>query len=100
MAMQFFRSSPLPMPPADYNPQYIKELVRALELYFSQMDSNTPNYADSYTATAFYGMPVAANVTTAQRTALTVQAGSVVFDTNLKKLCLYTGTAWQVITSA
>jgi len=40
------------------------------------------------------------NMTTTQKTALTPAAGTVVFDTTLAKLCLYTGAAWQTITSA
>ena len=40
------------------------------------------------------------NMTTTQKTALTPAAGTVVFDTTLSKLCLYTGAAWQTITSA
>ena len=40
------------------------------------------------------------NMTTTQKTAFTPAAGTVVFDTTLAKLCLYTGAAWQTITSA
>ena len=40
------------------------------------------------------------NMTTTQKTAITPAAGTVVFDTTLAKLCLYTGAAWQTITSA
>jgi hypothetical protein len=39
------------------------------------------------------------NMTTTQKTAFTPAAGTVVFDTTLAKLCLYTGAAWQTITS-
>lgn len=39
------------------------------------------------------------NVTTTEKNALTPQAGLVVFDTTLGKLCVYTGAAWQTITS-
>jgi hypothetical protein len=38
-------------------------------------------------------------VTTAQKNALTVSAGYIVFDSTLGKLCVYTGAAWQTITS-
>jgi hypothetical protein len=40
------------------------------------------------------------NMTTTQKNAITPAAGTVVFDTTLGKLCLYTGAAWQTITSA
>ena len=40
------------------------------------------------------------NMTTTQKTAIaTPAAGLVVFDTTLAKLCVYTGSAWQTITS-
>jgi len=39
-------------------------------------------------------------VTTTQKNALTVSAGYIVFDSTLGKLCVYTGAAWQTITSA
>jgi hypothetical protein len=40
------------------------------------------------------------NMTTTQKNAITSPAaGLVVFDTTLAKLCLYTGAAWQTITS-
>ena len=43
------------------------------------------------------GVPV---VTTTQKNALTASAGYIVFDSTLGKLCVYTGSAWQTITSA
>lgn len=39
------------------------------------------------------------NMTTVQKTAITPSAGTVVFDTTLSKLCVYSGAAWQTITS-
>jgi len=33
----------------------MRQVIRVLELYFSQLDSNTPNYAQTYTADYFYG---------------------------------------------
>jgi len=40
------------------------------------------------------------NMTTTQKNAMTGATGAVVFDTTLGKLCVYTGSAWQTITSA
>jgi hypothetical protein len=41
------------------------------------------------------------NMTTTQKNAIaSPAAGLMVFDTNLAKLCVYTGAAWQTITSA
>lgn len=55
MALTNFRASPLPNPPSQYDPQYVRQLIRVIELYFSQLDSRAPNYAQSYTADFFYG---------------------------------------------
>lgn len=44
-------------------------------------------------------LTVAQNVTTTQKNALSATAGRIVFDTTLGKLCVYTGAAWQTITS-
>ena len=99
MALDKFRASPLPNPPGDYDPQYIRQLIRVIENYFSQLDSNTPNHAQKYTADTFNGILVTKNVTTAEKNALTPAAGWVVFDTTLAKLCVYSGSAWQTITS-
>jgi hypothetical protein len=70
-----------------------------LENYFSQLDSNTPNSAQQYTADTFNGIMATKNVTTAEKNALAPSAGWVVFDTTLGKLCVYNGTAWQTVTS-
>jgi hypothetical protein len=40
------------------------------------------------------------NMTTAQKNAISSPAaGLVIFDTTLSKLCVYTGAAWQTVTS-
>ena len=99
MALDFFRASPLPNPSGEYDPQYIRQLIRVIELYFSQLDSNTPNYAQKYTADTFNGIAATKNVTTTEKNTLTPSAGWVVFDTTLGKLCVYSGSAWQTVTS-
>lgn len=55
MALDKFKASPLPNPPAQYDPQYLRQVIRVLETYFSQLDSNTPNHAQKYTADEFVG---------------------------------------------
>jgi len=55
MALDKFRASPLPNPSAQYDPQYIRQLIRVLENYFSQLDSNAANHASKYTADEFVG---------------------------------------------
>jgi hypothetical protein len=39
------------------------------------------------------------NMTSTQKNAITPSAGTVIFDTTLSKLCVYSGAAWQTITS-
>jgi len=99
MALDRFRAAPLPNPPSHYDPQYMRQVIRVIENYFSQLDSNTPNNAQKYTADTFNGIAATRNVTTAEKNALAPEAGWVVFDTTLGKLCVYTGAAWQTITS-
>jgi len=55
MALENFRASSLPNPGPTYDPQYVRQLIRSLELYFSQLDSQAPNHAQSYRAQFFYG---------------------------------------------
>ena len=102
MALEKFRASPLPNPPFEYDPQYVRQLIRVLENYFSQLDGKVANYAQSYRADNFYGGAFSGyiqNTTTAEREALAAVAGQLVFDTTLSKLCVYNGTAWETITS-
>jgi hypothetical protein len=99
MAMDKFRFPPLSNAPPTYDAQYIRQLLRTLEIYFSQLDSRTPNNAEKYTADTFDGIMATRNVTTAEKNALTPAAGWVVFDTTLGKLCVYSGSAWQTVTS-
>lgn len=55
MALELFKFSPLPTPPAEYDPQYFRQFLRTLEIYFAQLDALTPNQAKSYRADNFYG---------------------------------------------
>lgn len=55
MAMEKFRAPPLPVPSAVYDQQYMTQLIRVLGLYFTQLDSLTPNQANSYRADNFWG---------------------------------------------
>ena len=55
MALDKFKAAPLPNAPAQYDPQYIRQVIRVLEVYFAQLDSNTPNHAQTYTADYFIG---------------------------------------------
>lgn len=55
MAMERFQAPALPVPPAEYDQRYHTDLIRILRLYFNQLDSLTPNQANSYRADYFYG---------------------------------------------
>ena len=99
MALDRFRAAPLPNPPSQYDPQYMRQVIRVIENYFSQLDSNTPNNAQKYTADTFNGIAATRNVTTTEKNALAPEAGWVVFDTTLGKLCVYSGSAWETVTS-
>ena len=99
MALDKFKAAPLPNPPAQYDPQYIRQMIRVLENYFSQLDSDAANHASKYTATTFNGIAATSQFTTTEKNALNPEPGWVVFDTTLDKLCVYNGTAWETITS-
>ena len=58
MALDKFKAAPIPNPPSEYDAQYMRQVIRVLETYFSQLDSRTPNNAQSYTADFFYGSGV------------------------------------------
>jgi hypothetical protein len=55
MALEKFKASPLPTPPDEYDRLFIQQMMRVIEIYFGQLDSKTPNYAESYRADNFYG---------------------------------------------
>ena len=53
MALDKFKFPPLPNPPPKWNAQYMRQVLRVMENYFSQIDSRTPNNAEKYTADTF-----------------------------------------------
>jgi hypothetical protein len=55
MALERFRAPLLPYPGPTYTASQQRALVRSLEVYFSQLDSQTPNFAQSYRADTFFG---------------------------------------------
>lgn len=57
MALEKFHLSPLPTPPPNLDrevQEYLRQVFRVLETYLTQVDSLTPNQADSYRADFFY----------------------------------------------
>lgn len=56
MALDKFRApGTLPNPPLEWDPQYMRQVLRSIELYFGQLDSRTPNNAEQYSADRFIG---------------------------------------------
>lgn len=55
MAMLKFKAPPLPIAGKEYKQDYFAQLIRALGLYFNQLDSQTPVQFESVTAGAFIG---------------------------------------------
>jgi hypothetical protein len=55
MAMIKFRAPALPLPGQNYDQIQFYQLIRALQLYFNQLDSLTPIEVDSITAANFFG---------------------------------------------
>jgi len=58
MALDKFKAAPIPNPPSTYDAQYIRQVIRVLETYFSQLDSRAGNNAETYRADFFYGSGV------------------------------------------
>jgi len=56
MGLKLFNAPTLPKPPSLYEPEFMQKLLRIIGLYFSQLDSLTPNQAESYTADYFYSV--------------------------------------------
>lgn len=48
MAMEKFKAPPLPNPTTEYDTLQQTQLIRAIELYFSQLDSQTPLQAEYF----------------------------------------------------
>ena len=80
MARVNFRAPPLPNPPGEYDAQYLRQLIRSIERYFSQLDSLTPSQSQSYKADefiggAFSGDAISGTAVTAD--SLTARSGSI-----------------------
>ncbi len=100
MALVGFKHSPLPNPTQDYDAQNMRQLIRVIELYFNQLDSLTPNQAQSYTADAFIGGTITlGNYTNAEKLLLTPATGMMVFDTTLNQISVYYSGGWRVIST-
>jgi hypothetical protein len=52
MGLQLFTSPSLPLAPSSYDPEYFNQVIRALNVYFRQLDSTTPIVIDKLTLLA------------------------------------------------
>jgi len=52
MALKLFTSPSLPLAPSAYDPEYFNQVIRSLNIYFSQLNSTTPVVIDSLTLLA------------------------------------------------
>ena len=52
MALKLFTSPSLPLAPSAYDPEYFNQVIRSLNVYFSQLNSTTPVVIDSLTLLA------------------------------------------------
>ena len=52
MGLKLFSSPSLPLAPSTYDPEYFNQVIRALNVYFRQLDSTTPIVIDSLTLLA------------------------------------------------
>ena len=52
MGLQLFTSPSLPLAPSAYDPEYFNQVIRALNVYFRQLDSTSPIVIDSLTLLA------------------------------------------------
>jgi hypothetical protein len=58
MALLLFAPPVLPLAPTDYNPEYLNQLIRALNTYLNQIGSTTPIVIDQLTLLALPTSPV------------------------------------------
>ena len=52
MALKLFSSPSLPLAPSTYDPEYFNQVIRALNVYFRQLDSTSPIVIDRLTLLA------------------------------------------------
>ena len=71
MALDRFKAAPLPNPPAQWDPQYMRQVIRVLETYFSQLDSRAFNNSEQYSADRFIGGSFSGTDITANNVATT-----------------------------
>ena len=78
MALDRFKAAPIPNPPSHYDPQYMRQVIRVIENYFSQLDSRAGNNAETYTANFFYGSGIGLTFPHNQFTSLVDQSAAAI----------------------
>ena len=58
MTMRSFRATPLPLAPQEYDRNYLDQLVRVLNIYFTHLDSQNPLHLEGLTLTDLPEAPV------------------------------------------
>ena len=108
MALSKFRAPALPRAPLDYSQSFMATMIRNIETYFRQLDSNAANYAESYTAdqvvttaTTVASLPTASTVTVGTRMfvsdANSTTFNSVVAGGGSNKVPVFCdGTNWRI----
>lgn len=79
----------LPRPPDTYDNSWANQYTRTLEAENQQLRA----------LIQMLQLNVVPNYTTTGKNNLTPKAGQLVFDTDLAKLCVYSGVAWETVTS-
>ena len=64
MALKLFSTPSLPLAPNTYDPEYFNQVIRSLNVYFSQQNSTTPIVIDSLTLLALPTSPLGQRVGT------------------------------------
>ena len=64
MALKLFTAPSLPLAPSAYDPEYFNQVLRALNVYLSQIGSTTPIVIDSLTLLALPTSPLGQRVGT------------------------------------
>jgi len=93
MAMVFFRASPLPRPLREYSEEQFSQMVRVLELYFSQLDSQTPLQAEFFRGQNFFGGFFVSGVTDTITAAGATQATATEITTAINNVTVVTAAA-------
>lgn len=81
----------LPSAPREYGTTWANQYTKTIEQEFQNIWNDIARL-DQYVLPAY---------TTAEKVTLTnIQTGSIIFDTTLQKMCVYTNGGWETVTSA